>query len=136
MAVKSLVNDEAEMLGVDPDEPVVELELELGLEAEPELELELDDELPQAAMPRLALTASAASTALLLSKCTFNSPPPYAQVTVAHRCAGEPEPHIGDLVRNHKFRTMNEALISAEPTLMNGKWRSAGSPGRYSAAKR
>jgi hypothetical protein len=67
MAEKSLVNDEAVMFGADPLEPVLALELEA------ELELELEDELPQAATPMLAVTARAAMTLLLLSKCTKTS---------------------------------------------------------------
>jgi len=122
MALKSLVNDEAEMLGVDPDELELELELDPGLELE--LELELDDELPQAAAPTLAVTASTAKTALPFSKCTFNSPPPpYAHVRVARRlratatCAS----HVGDLIRNHMYARVNEALTSIAPALMNGE---------------
>jgi hypothetical protein len=59
-----LVNDEAEMLGVEPPaaDDVVELDDEL-------------DELPQAATPTLAATVIAATNDLLLSKRILTSPP-------------------------------------------------------------
>jgi hypothetical protein len=60
-----LVNDEAEMLGV------LELVLGAGVLV---VVLVVEDELPQAATPKHAVTASAAITALLFSKCTINLP--------------------------------------------------------------
>jgi hypothetical protein len=65
MAEKSLVNDEAETLGVGP-----ELLLEGALADE--LELELDDELPHADKATLAVIAIAATIVLLLSKYTIS----------------------------------------------------------------
>jgi hypothetical protein len=59
-----LVNDEAEMLGV------LELVLGAGVLV---VVLVVEDELPQAATPKHAVTASAAITALLFSKCTITS---------------------------------------------------------------
>jgi hypothetical protein len=67
MAEKSLVNDEAETLGVGP-----ELLLAGALADELELELELDDELPHADTATLAVIAIAASIVLLLSKYTIS----------------------------------------------------------------
>jgi hypothetical protein len=65
MAEKSLVNDEAETLGVGP-----ELLLDGALADELELELEL--ELPHADTATLAVIAIAASIVLLLSKYTIS----------------------------------------------------------------
>jgi hypothetical protein len=66
-----LVNEDAETLGVADDDDV---EVLAGVdEAAAELEVELEDELPHAATPRLAVTASAAKTNLLLSKRTLTS---------------------------------------------------------------
>jgi hypothetical protein len=69
MAEKSLVNAEAETLGVGPE---LLLEGALADELELVLELELDDELPHADTARLAVIATAASTVLLLSKYTIS----------------------------------------------------------------
>jgi hypothetical protein len=61
-----LVNDEAETFGVLLGvEPVDGAELFVDV---------VDEELPHAAIPRLAVTASAATTPLLFSKCTINLP--------------------------------------------------------------
>jgi hypothetical protein len=65
IAVKSLVNDDAEIVGVAV---LVELGVLVDFELVPGLE-----ELPHAAIPKLAVTASAAITALLLSKYTLSS---------------------------------------------------------------
>src|SRR5450755_1008796 len=71
IAVKLLVNALAETLGVADDDDVDVL---AGVDdAAAELEDELEDELPHAATVRLAVTASAAKTALLLSKRTLTS---------------------------------------------------------------
>jgi hypothetical protein len=70
MAEKSLVNDEAETLGVGPE--LLLLLLEGALADELELELELDDELPHADTATLAVIANAASIVLLLSKYTIS----------------------------------------------------------------
>jgi hypothetical protein len=69
MAEKSFVNDDVEIDGVDPEL--------LLLDDDPELDADEvdDDELPQAATPSDAVTATAAIIALLRSKCTFCSPP-------------------------------------------------------------
>jgi hypothetical protein len=64
------VNAVAETLGVADDELLVPVDAGA---AELEVELELEDELPHAATPRLAVTASAAKLALLLSKRTLAS---------------------------------------------------------------
>jgi hypothetical protein len=65
MALKSLVNAVAEMLGVEAaDELLLVVDVELD---------ELEDELPHAAMPRLAQIASAAIKGLLFSKVTLSS---------------------------------------------------------------
>ncbi|MDQ6605771.1 MAG: hypothetical protein M3Z06_04395, partial [Actinomycetota bacterium] len=63
------MNDDAETLGVADDEPLAPVDEP----AEPEDELELEDELPHAATVKLATTASAAKTALLLSRRTLTS---------------------------------------------------------------
>jgi hypothetical protein len=68
-----LVNADAETLGVAADADVDVLAAEDEVAAALEVELELEDELPHAATPRLAITASAAKTALLLSKRTLTS---------------------------------------------------------------
>jgi hypothetical protein len=65
MAEKSLVKAVAEMVGVDD-----ELD-ELGVVLF--FVLVVFDELPHAAAPNIAVTASAARTALLFSKCTITS---------------------------------------------------------------
>jgi hypothetical protein len=62
--VKVLVNDVAEMLGVGA-------ELLDGVEL---VVVVVEDELPHAATPKTAVTASAVTTALLFSKCTMNLP--------------------------------------------------------------
>jgi hypothetical protein len=62
-----LVNDEAEIDGTDPLEPV--LVPVLAAPDEPLDLLELLDELPHAATAKLAVTAKAATIALLFSKC-------------------------------------------------------------------
>jgi hypothetical protein len=68
-----LVNEDAETLGAGAAADEV-LELAgAALDVELELELELDDELPHADTATLAITASAAKTALLFSKCTLTS---------------------------------------------------------------
>jgi hypothetical protein len=59
MAEKSLVNDDAETLGVAAAVLLAAVDVPAA-ELVPELELELEDELPHAATPRLAVTASAA----------------------------------------------------------------------------
>jgi hypothetical protein len=64
-----LVNADAETLGAAADDDVDVLAGAAALE----VELELEDELPHAATVRLAVMASAAKTALLLSKCTLTS---------------------------------------------------------------
>jgi len=61
------VNDEVDTVGTAAELLLAAAELVV------ELELELDDELPQAATPRLAVTASAATADLLFSKCTLTS---------------------------------------------------------------
>jgi hypothetical protein len=70
IAEKLFVNDAVETLGTAA-------ELLAALELVVELELELDDELPQAATPRLAVTTSAATVDLLFSKCTLTSSSSY-----------------------------------------------------------
>jgi hypothetical protein len=66
-----LVNDDAETLGVAVDAELLAAVVVPVAEDEPELEDEL--ELPHAATTRLAVTASAAKIALLLSKRTLTS---------------------------------------------------------------
>jgi hypothetical protein len=58
-----LVNDEAVTFGVLLVVDGVELFVDV-----------VDEELPHAAIPKLAATASAAATPLLFSKCTINLP--------------------------------------------------------------
>ncbi|MDQ6730553.1 MAG: hypothetical protein M3022_09660, partial [Actinomycetota bacterium] len=62
------MNADADTLGVPAAAEL--LAVVDGLAADDELEL--DDELPHAATARLAVTASAVKTDLLLSKCTLN----------------------------------------------------------------
>jgi hypothetical protein len=80
IAEKSLVNDDAEMVGVDA---VVELLLVDEPDAAGALELELD-ELPHAAMPALATTIRAAMTGLLFSKDTMTFLSPMATTPRGH----------------------------------------------------
>jgi hypothetical protein len=73
--VKSLVNDDAEMLGVGPDaaaELLAAVDVPAALD-ELDEELELEDELPQADTATLAVIASTAMPLLLLSKCKIIS---------------------------------------------------------------
>jgi len=70
IAEKSFVNDATEMLGAAAD---ADDDAAADVVAEELEELELEDELPQAATPTLAVTASAAITDLLFSKCTCTS---------------------------------------------------------------
>jgi hypothetical protein len=77
IAAKSLVNEPAETLGAAPPELLLLLaagaDVALLLLLLAELELELEFELPQAATPMLAVTVSAAMTALPFSKRTLTS---------------------------------------------------------------
>src|ERR1700733_12276110 len=61
MAEKLLVNDDVEMLGV-----LVDVDVEDFVDV-------VFEELPHAATPKQAVTASAVITALLFSKCTITS---------------------------------------------------------------
>lgn len=61
------MNDEADTLGAAAAELLAAVD-----DGAAELVDELDDELPHAATPKLAVTASAAKTDLLFSKCTLN----------------------------------------------------------------
>jgi hypothetical protein len=72
MAEKSLVNDDADTFGAPAAAELLAVVVELAAALEDVLELELD-ELPQAATAKLAVTASAAKSDLLLSKCTSTS---------------------------------------------------------------
>jgi hypothetical protein len=73
MAEKLFVNDVAEIDGVVPVEALVLVDA--GVLVALVVLLELDDELPHAATPMLAATASMATRALLFSKCICVSPP-------------------------------------------------------------
>ncbi len=64
------MNADADTLGVPAAAELLAVVDELAAALEDVLEL--DDELPHAATPRLAVTASAVKTDLLLSKCTLN----------------------------------------------------------------
>jgi hypothetical protein len=66
-----LVNDDADTLGAAAAELLAAVD-EPAAALEDAVELELD-ELPQAATAMLAVTASAATSDLLLSKCTSTS---------------------------------------------------------------
>jgi hypothetical protein len=66
-----LVNDDADTLGAAAAAELLAVVDELAAALEDAVEL--DDELPQAATAKLAVTASAATSDLLLSKCTSTS---------------------------------------------------------------
>lgn len=66
------MNDDADTLGVAAAAELLAVVDELAAALEDALELELD-ELPHAATAILAVTASAATSDLLLSKCTSTS---------------------------------------------------------------
>ncbi|HEY6525161.1 MAG TPA: hypothetical protein VIY10_15375 [Solirubrobacteraceae bacterium] len=82
MLVKSLVNDDAEMLGAAAAELLAAVDVAA---AALDVELDDDDELPHAAMARAADAVSAATTGLLLSKCTMISSSSLKQLR--HACA-------------------------------------------------
>ncbi len=67
------MNDDADTLGAAAAAELLAVVDELAAALEDAVELELDDELPQAATAMLAVTASAATSDLLLSKCTSTS---------------------------------------------------------------
>jgi RNA 3'-terminal phosphate cyclase len=113
MAVKSLVNEDAEMLGA-----AAAAELLAAVDVAPAaLDVELDDdELPHAAMARAAYTASAATMGLLFSKCTMISSSSVRQLRRT-RATSRSRPQRGVTViesnGNLTVAGMNEALTSA-----------------------
>jgi hypothetical protein len=86
IAEKSLVNDDAEMVGVAA---VVELLLVGGAELAGALELELD-ELPHAAIATLTTSIRAAMTGLLFSKDTMIFLSPLATTPRGHTTRSQP----------------------------------------------
>jgi hypothetical protein len=72
MAEKSLVNDEAEIVGTEPLDALLDVD---GVLDELLVLLELELELPHAASANAAVIAHTAVTALPLSKCIYFSSP-------------------------------------------------------------
>jgi hypothetical protein len=112
MLVKSLVNDDAEMLGAAAAELLAAVDV-----AAAELDDELDDdELPHAAMATAVDTASAATTGLLLSKCTMISSSSLKQLPHARATSRFGRAAVVTVIEsgaNVRVTGMNEALTSA-----------------------
>jgi hypothetical protein len=118
--VKSFVNAVAEIVGVlAAAELVVELAVELA--AALDVVLDDEDELPHAAIPRPAATASTAMRALLFSKCTIISSFLSDHAKLG-RGAG---PAVSTVMNRGQPRTadVNEPLTSACPALTCEKSR-------------
>jgi hypothetical protein len=105
IAEKLFVNDVAEIDGVAVEALVL---VDAGVLVALVVLLELDDELPHAATPMLAATASTATRALLFSKCICVSPPTSGMATTRRAAATTVETNY-----DTKAVCVNEPLISA-----------------------